>query len=70
MPNNNNNNKQYITVIFRIVNNNPIPEYTIDQIFTDPLKAQLAGEDALHDILSDPNKDVGTYTFTVLTIPQ
>lgn len=64
------NNKQYITVIFRTVNNNPIPEYTIDQIFTDPLKAQLAGEDALQDILSDPNKDIGTYTFTVLIIPN
>lgn len=65
-----NNNKQYITVIFRTVNNNSIPEYTIDQIFTDPLKAQSAGEDALQDILSDPNKDVGTYIFTVLTIPN
>lgn len=54
--------KKFIVVIFR----DNIPEYTIDEIFTDEQEAQKAGEETLQEILEDENKDVGTYTMKVI----
>lgn len=58
--------KKFIVVIFR----DDIPEYTIDEIFTDEQKAQKAGEETLQEVLEDENKDVGTYTMKVLDITK
>lgn len=58
--------KKFIVVIFR----DDIPEYTIDEIFTDETKAQKAGEETLQEVLEDENKDIGTYTMKVLDITK
>ena len=58
--------KKFIVVIFR----DDLPEYTIDEIFTDEQKAQKAGEETLQEVLEDENKDVGTYTMKVLDITK
>lgn len=58
--------KKFIVVIFR----DDIPEYTIDEIFTDETEAQKAGEETLQEVLEDENKDVGTYTMKVLDITK
>lgn len=58
--------KKFIVVIFR----DDIPEYTIDEIFTDEIKAQKAGEETLQEVLEDENKDIGTYTMKVLDITK
>lgn len=58
--------KKFIVVIFR----DDIPEYTVDEIFTDEQKAQKAGEETLQEVLEDENKDVGTYTMKVLDITK
>ena len=44
--------KKFIVVIFR----DDIPEYTVDEIFTDEQKAQKAGEETLQEVLEDENK--------------
>lgn len=58
--------KKFIVVIFR----DDIPEYTIDEVFTDETEAQKAGEETLQEVLEDENKDVGTYTMKVLDITK
>lgn len=58
--------KKFIVVIFR----DDIPEYTIDEIFTNETEAQKAGEETLQEVLADENKDVGTYTMKVLDITK
>jgi hypothetical protein len=58
--------KKFIVVIFR----DDIPEYTIDEIFTDEPEAQKAGEETLQEVLEDENKDIGTYTMKVLDITK
>lgn len=59
-------NKKFKVVIFR----NNIPEYTIDEIFTNEQEAQKAGEETLQEILDDENKDVGTYTMKVIKLSK
>ena len=56
--------KKFKVVIFR----NNIPEYTIDEIFTNEQEAERAGEETLQEILDDENKDVGTYTMKVIKL--
>ena len=58
--------KKFKVVIFR----NNIPEYTIDEIFTNEQEAQKAGEETLQEILDDENKDVGTYTMKVIKLSK
>lgn len=58
--------KKFIVVIFR----DDIPEYTIDEVFTDETEAQKAGEETLQEVLEDENKDIGTYTMKVLDITK
>ena len=58
--------KKFKVVIFR----NNIPEYTIDEIFTNEQEAQKAGEETLQEILEDENKDIGTYTMKVINLSK
>ena len=58
--------KKFKVVIFR----DNIPEYTIDEIFTNEQEAQKAGEETLQEILDDENKDVGTYTMKVINLSK
>ena len=58
--------KKFKVVIFR----DNIPEYTIDEIFTNEQEAQKAGEETLQEILEDENKDVGTYTMKVINLSK
>lgn len=58
--------KKFIVVIFR----DDLPEYTIDEIFTNEQEAQKAGEETLQEVLEDENKDIGTYTMKVLDITK
>ena len=58
--------KKFIVVIFR----DDVPEFTIDEIFTNETEAQKAGEETLQEVLEDENKDIGTYTMKVLDITK
>lgn len=58
--------KKFIVIIFR----DDIPEYTIDETFTDAEQARIAGEETLQEVLADENKDIGTYTFKVIDITK
>lgn len=58
--------KKFIVIIFR----DSVPEFTIDEIFTNEQEAQKAGEETLQEVLEDENKDVGTYTMKVLDITK
>lgn len=58
--------KKFIVVIYR----DDVPEYTIDEIFTDEQEAQKAGEETLQEVLEDENKDVGTYTMKVIGLSK
>lgn len=58
--------KKFIVVIYR----DDVPEYTIDEIFTDEQEAQKAGEETLQELLEDENKDVGTYTMKVIGLSK
>ena len=41
--------KKFIVVIYR----DDVPEYTIDEIFTDEQEAQKAGEETLQEVLEN-----------------
>lgn len=58
--------KKFIVIIFR----DSVPEFTIDEIFTNEQEAQKAGEETLQEVLEDENKDIGTYTMKVLDITK
>lgn len=66
--------KKFIVIIFQ----DDLPEYTIDEVFTNPDIAQKAGEDALEELMDEIEEksnrgeahDTGTFTFKVLDITK
>lgn len=66
--------KKFIVIIFQ----DNIPEYTIDEVFTNPDIAQKAGEDALEELLDEIEEksnrgeahDTGVFSMKVIDLSK
>lgn len=66
--------KGFIVIIFQ----DNIPEYTIDEVFTNPGIAQRAGEDALEELLDEIEEkknrgegyDTGVFSMKVIDLSK